>query len=96
MVEAHGQMSMFWPLFFNCGSFKSTKGSLKNIFQDLFNKISSQQLTHDRSYMSAMTLIYSVKDYINMKCVNSTWKMCINDSSVAKKKPALASNFTKT
>ena len=29
-----------------------TKGSLKNIFQDLFNKILSQQLTHDRSYMS--------------------------------------------
>ena len=31
---------------------KLAKGSLNNIFQDSFNKISSQQLTHDRSYMS--------------------------------------------
>ena len=30
---------------------KLAKGSLNNIFQDLFNKILSQQLTHDRSYM---------------------------------------------
>ena len=30
------------------------KGSLNNIFQDSFNKILSQQLTHDRSYMSAI------------------------------------------
>ena len=29
-----------------------TKGSLNNIFQDTFNKILSQQLTDDRSYMS--------------------------------------------
>ena len=31
---------------------KLAKGSLNNIFQDLFYKILSQQLTHDRSYMS--------------------------------------------
>ena len=28
----------------------SPKGSLNNILQDSFNKILSQQLTHDRSY----------------------------------------------
>ena len=28
------------------------KGSLNNFFQDSFNEILSQQLTHDRSYMS--------------------------------------------
>ena len=27
-------------------------GSLNNIFQDSLNKILSQQITHDRSYMS--------------------------------------------
>ena len=31
------------------------KGSLNNIFQNLFNKILSQQLTHDRSYISVMS-----------------------------------------
>ena len=31
---------------------KLAKGSLNNFFQDLFNKILSQQLTHDRSYIS--------------------------------------------
>ena len=31
---------------------KLAKGSLNNIYQDSFNKILSQQLTHDRSYMS--------------------------------------------
>ena len=29
-----------------------TKSLFNNIFQDTFNKILSQQLTHDRSYMS--------------------------------------------
>ena len=33
---------------------KLDKGSLNNIFQDSFNKILSQQLTHDRSYISPM------------------------------------------
>ena len=31
--------------------FKLAKGSLYNIFQDSFNKILSQQLTHDRYHM---------------------------------------------
>ena len=31
---------------------KLAKGSLNNISQDSFNKILSQQLTHDRSYIS--------------------------------------------
>ena len=31
---------------------KLAKSSLNNTFQDSFNKILSQQLTHDRSYMS--------------------------------------------
>ena len=31
---------------------KLAKGSLNNIFQDSFNKTLSQQLTHDRSYVS--------------------------------------------
>ena len=31
---------------------KLAKGSLNNIFQDSFNKILSQQITHDRSYIS--------------------------------------------
>ena len=31
------------------------KDSLNNIFQDSFNKILSQQLTHDRSYISQQT-----------------------------------------
>ena len=31
---------------------KLVKGSLHNIGQDSFNKILSQQLTHDRSYIS--------------------------------------------
>ena len=31
---------------------KLSKGSVNNIFQDSFNKILSQQLTHDRSYIS--------------------------------------------
>ena len=31
---------------------KLAKGSLNNIFQDSFNIILSQQLTHDRSYIS--------------------------------------------
>ena len=31
---------------------KLAKGSLNNIFQDPFNKNLSQQLTHDRSYIS--------------------------------------------
>ena len=31
---------------------KLAKGPLSNIFQDWFNKILSQQLTHDRSYIS--------------------------------------------
>ena len=31
---------------------KLAKDSLNNIFKDCFNKILSQQLTHDRSYMS--------------------------------------------
>ena len=35
---------------------KLAKGSLKNIFQDSFNIISSQQLTHDRSYISRLML----------------------------------------
>ena len=30
---------------------KLAKGSLNNIFQDSFNKIKSQQLTHDRAFM---------------------------------------------
>ena len=34
---------------------KLAKGPLTNIFQDSLNKILSQQLTHDRSYMSAPT-----------------------------------------
>ena len=33
---------------------KLAKGSLNNIFQDSFNKILSQQLTHDRSYISSI------------------------------------------
>ena len=32
---------------------KLAKGSLNNIFQDSFNKFLSQQLTHDRSYISS-------------------------------------------
>ena len=32
----------------------SWKGLLNKIFQDLFNKISSSQLTHDRSYVSSI------------------------------------------
>ena len=31
---------------------KLAKGSLNNIFQDSFNKILSQQLTHEKSYVS--------------------------------------------
>ena len=31
---------------------KLAKGSLDNIFQDSFSKILSQQITHDRSYIS--------------------------------------------
>ena len=31
---------------------QTTKGSLNNIFQDLFNKVLSQKLTHDRFYIS--------------------------------------------
>ena len=31
---------------------KQPKGSFNNIFQDSFDKILSQQLTHDRSYTS--------------------------------------------
>ena len=44
-IPKHGQLSIFWiPIFqFN---------SLNNIFQDSFNKILYQQLTHDRSYIS--------------------------------------------
>ena len=52
----------FGPLFFNlirliqlCDKKNltfSAKGSLNNIFQDSFNIILSQQLTHDRSYIS--------------------------------------------
>ena len=69
MANLHGQMSMFWTLFFSnlirwiqlfdekyltfvdcCDKIllNSFKGSLTNIFQDSFNKILSQQLTHDR------------------------------------------------
>ena len=36
---------------------KLAKGSLNNIFQDSFNIILSQQLTHDRSYISSNTYI---------------------------------------
>ena len=32
---------------------KLAKGSFNNIFQDSLNKILSQQLTHDRSYLSS-------------------------------------------
>ena len=35
---------------------KFTKGSRNNIFQDSFNKILYQQLTHDRSYISVIHL----------------------------------------
>ena len=35
---------------------KLAKGSLNNIFQDSFNIILSQQLTHDRSYVSSKLL----------------------------------------
>ena len=35
---------------------KLSKGSLNNIFQDPFNKILSQQLTHDTFYISDMPL----------------------------------------
>ena len=35
---------------------KLATGSLNNIFQDLFNKILCQQSTHDRSYMSVVTM----------------------------------------
>ena len=31
---------------------KLAKGALNNIFQDSFNKNSSQQLTHDRPYVA--------------------------------------------
>ena len=36
---------------------KLDKGSLKNILQDSFNKILSQKLTHDRSYISSMDVV---------------------------------------
>ena len=39
------------------------KGSLNNIFQDSFNKILSQQLTHDRSYI-----------YHTLEILNSPYK----------------------
>ena len=38
---------------------KLAKGSLNSIFQDSFNKISSQQLTHDSSYISVPYWSYS-------------------------------------
>ena len=43
------------------------KGSLNNIFQDSFNKILSQQLTHDRSYIYVMrkhTNIYNISLFV--------------------------------
>ena len=34
---------------------KLAKGSLNNILQDSFNEISSQQLTHEKSYISKLS-----------------------------------------
>ena len=38
---------------------KLAKGSVNNIFQDSFHKILSQQLTHDRSYISDRQILVS-------------------------------------
>ena len=38
---------------------KLAKGSLNNIFQDSFNKILCQQLTHDGSYIYHITTLIS-------------------------------------
>ena len=70
-IPKHCQMSMFWTLSFQLicliqlgensiklvlkNVIKLAKGSLNSISQDSFNKILTQQLTHDRSYISTIT-----------------------------------------
>ena len=47
------------------------KGSLNNIFQDSFNKNLSQQLIHNRSYIS-------VAQIHNITCISWLFKLIIN------------------
>ena len=82
-IPKHGQMSMFWTLIFQFNSliqicdkknltswkmfFKPAKNSLNNIFQDSFNKILSQQLTHERFYMSCLNLNHTIQTFNNLR-----------------------------
>ena len=65
-ISKHGQMGMFWtPIFFQF-----------NIFQDLFNKILSQQLTHNRSYISVKQYFICCLLMFSMIWVNQSAKCC--------------------
>ena len=52
MAELHGKMIQLWDFIKLVlkNVIVLAKGSHNNIFQDSFNEILSQQLTHDRSY----------------------------------------------
>ena len=55
---------------------KLAKGLINDIFQDLFNKILFQQLTHDRFYISGMTNVYLPFIILSDKCVWSHLQSC--------------------